>query len=398
VKDLAPLRIPNFEPARRSVLGGMVVSAVGIALLLVGMFVDRAQVFFSYLAAYAFYVSVALGTLIFLMIGHAMHAKWPIVLQRITESLAWTLLLWSVLFVPIAAGLGDVYIWSLETTGNAHLDELIHHKRPYLNAPFFILRAVIYFGIWIFSVALLRRWSFRQDQSAEPMLKHRQHVLSAAALPAVALTLTFAAFDWLMSLTPQWYSTMFGPYYFSGGFLGAIALLIVVARWAAERDDVLKGLVSDSHFYALGRLLLAFTIFWGYIAFFQAFIIYTANKPEEVAWYVARLFGSWSAIGVLLVIGHFALPFLVLLSYRLKRRPRLLAAVALWILAMHYVDVYWLVLPVLHDELTPHWLDLAALLALGGAAWAFALLSLRGKPVAPRRDPDLAASAAYESR
>ncbi len=243
---------------------------------------------------------------------------------------------------------------------------------------------------------LLRRWSLAKDDDPEAEVEHKLHRLSAAALPAVALATSFAAFDWLMSLTPLWFSTMYPVYFFAGGFVAALALLAIVTYLA--RESGLLPAINESHFYALGRLLLAFTIFWAYAAFFQFMLIWIGNRPDEVHYYLLRVHGRWRVMTAILVVAQFLVPFCLLLNYRLKRHGRALAIVAGWILLAHYVDVHWLIAPALRADRFPlHWLDLAALLAVGGSSVSVALLSLRGRYLVPIHDPKLPEALRYQS-
>ncbi len=229
-----------------------------------------------------------------------------------------------------------------------------------------------------------------------PMLLARRvrvRTLASVGLPAVGLTLTFAAFDWLMSMTPAWYSTIFGLLYFSGGFMAALALIAVIAR-DARRDPRVAASIHASHTGALGRMLFAFLVFWAYMELSQGLIIWIANKPGEVPWYVARGAGAWGSVFAVLVIGHFAIPFFVLLSRSLKRRPTPLALAGWWLLLMHYVDVYWIVMPILHTTFAFHWLDVAAPLSVVGIATAFATARIH-RPLATD-DPRFAAALRYE--
>jgi hypothetical protein len=252
---------------------------------------------------------------------------------------------------------------------------------------------VFYFAVWIGLSALLRRWSFRQDERG-PDAPGRPVAISALTLPALAFTLTFAAFDWIMSLTPAWFSAAFGLYYFSGGMIAAVAVVLIAAALGRRALDEKLG---PSHFHALGRLLFAFVVVWAYIAYVQGFIVWIANKPEEVVWYIARVRGSWGGIGVFLIAGHFAVPFFVLLSKDVKKTAPAVAAMAAWLLVMHYVDIHWLVLPVLHPGSSFHWLDVAALVGVAGLTVAFGAWRLRGVPLLPARDPRFEAGVRYES-
>ena len=372
-------------------------AAFGVALLVVGWFVDPARAVFAYLAAYAYAVSIAAGALIFLMICNAMRARWPVVLRRITEGMAMTLPLLAVLFLPLLFGLSALYPWLRpETVTDPHARELLDHKRPYLNEGFFLVRTGIYFAIWISVEELVCRWSARRDRDPHLPVGHKLYAFSSGALPLVALALVFAAFDWLMSLSPLWFSTMYPIYYFAGGFLGALALLTMLTA-LLDRRGLLPAL-STSHYYALGRLLLAFTIFWAYVAYFQFLIIWSANRPDEVEFYLKRTRGPWETVSAALLIVHFAIPFLLLLSYQLKRVPGALASVAVWLIAAHYIDVHWLIVPELERGGFPYsFLDVGALLAVGGSAVAFGVYRLRGRYLIPIHDEALPEAMRYES-
>lgn len=394
---MAELKARPFEDGKRIALAGFGASVVGFALLGLGAAVDPARAAFSYLTAFAYVVSLQLGALVFLMIGHAAKASWMTPIRKITEAVASGLLVAPVLFVPVLLGSRYLYAWTREPLHSETLG-FLPAKEAYLNLPFFAVRAAIYFAVWIALVLVLRRWSLQTDRDvARARDRGPATRASALGLPVLGLTLTFAAFDWLMSLEPAWFSTMFGIYYFAGGFVGAIALLTALA-FAAERSGWLEGFFTGSHYHALGRLLLAFTIFWTYIAFFQLFLIYIANKPEEVTYYLRRIQGTWTRFDYVLLFGHFVLPFLVLLLRGIKFRPRLLVTVAGWIVFVHYLDVYWLVMPVLlADGASPHWLDLAGLLAAVGLPVSASVLLLRGQPVVPVNDPGLPEALHYRS-
>ncbi|WP_437643359.1 hypothetical protein [Sorangium sp. So ce362] len=391
-------RIPVFRGGRAIVTRSLGLALVGAVLLVAGAFVDRERLFYAYLAAYAYAVTTVVGALIFLMICHAMNATWPVAVRRLAEAIVGALPLLVVLFIPLLFGLDTLYGKWLrpESIGDEHVRAIVLHKQPYLNLPFFLVRTAIYFAVWLAFGALLLRGSLRGDASPAVADSGRLRTISVAGLPPVALTLSFASFDWLMSLAPTWISTMFPVYVFAGGFVAAIALLTVLA-FAAERAGLLPGLRA-SHYYALGRLLLAFTIFWAYAAFFQFMLIWIANKPEEVEFYLHRSHGPWGPATLVLVLARFVIPFAILLNYRIKRRPAWLSAVAAWILLAHYLDMHWLVAPEASGARAPfHWLDLAALLAVVGPCVAFVALRLRGKPLAPINDPALPAAFRYES-
>jgi len=386
-----------FDGCPRLVRVALGAATLGIAGLLAGLVAAPRQFFVAYLAAYAFAVTIAVGALLFLMICHAMRATWPVALRRLVEATVGTLPLLAILFVPLLFGLRSLYPWLRpESIADEHERQLVLHKLPYLNPSFFVARTALYFAIWIAAGALLRGWSLRSDLDPTRDPSAKLQTLSVAALPPVALAISFAAFDWLMSLTPAWFSTMFPVYVFAGGFLGAIAVLTLLTS-ASHRAELLPGL-SSSHYHALGRLLLAFTVFWAYAAFFQFFLVWIANRPDEAIYYAARMRRPWKGPSVVLVFAQFVLPFLALLNYDLKRRRGPLTALAIWLIAAHYVDVHWLVAPALRPAGPPyHWLDVAALLAVGGVTVAYGAWRLRGHPIVPIHDPALARALAYES-
>jgi hypothetical protein len=384
--------------------GGRLLVGAGLAGLLgllgfaVGFAVEdtRRQALFSYLAAFSFALSVCLGALVFLTLNYIMGSVWPVVIRRLTETVAASVAVLALLFLPVALGLSSIYEWANEgLVRGEHSHRLIEHRHAYLNSGAFLIRAAVYFAIWIGVAFLLRRASLRRD--ADPKAPTAPYALSALGLPAVAFALTFASFDWIMGLDMRWSSTMFGVYYFAGGFLGAIATIIILAE-RVEREGALAGLLRGNHYHALGRLLLGFTIFWAYIGYAQGFLVYIANKPEEVPWFIVRASEGWKPLGLTMIVGHFVVPFALLLSRALKFNAARLSAVAWWILAMHYVDHYWMVAPSLHEEgFRPHWLDLAALVGVGGAVVAFGTWLLRGGLAAPKNDPGYAASLRYHS-
>jgi hypothetical protein len=374
--------------------GAAVIGGLGAIAMVVGFAIAPTQAAFSYLTAWAFALSIAVGALIFLMMGHAIDARWTIVFQRFTEAIAGSLPALAVLFVPLAIAAGWLYPWiapapSLDAEALAKLA----HKAPYLNLTFWVIRAAVFLALWIAIGELLVRWSARAAQVPRAIVRTR--ALSAAGFPVVGLTLTFAAFDWLMSLTPAWYSTIFGLLYFSGGFVAALSLIAVIAR-GARRVPVVAASIHPSHTGALGRMMFAFLVFWAYMEFAQGLIIWIADKPDEVPWYIARGAGAWGSVFAVLVIGHFAVPFFALLPKALKRRPTLLAVAGGWLVAMHYVDVYWLVMPALHEQLAVHWLDVAAPCAVLGLATAAAALRPRTRMAVAEDHPRFAAAVTYE--
>lgn len=389
---------------RRLALGAAILAGLGFLGLGLGLGLDPSRAWLSYAMAYWFAFSVVAGGLIFSMIGYAMNARWMAVVRRTIEIVALPLPALAVLFIPLPLGAAWLYPWNTPPAHATGLElEVLRHRAPYANTAFFTVRGVLCFAILLAAAYLLRRWSVRRDRSGRvppgppEAALGRERALASAMLPPVGLAFTFAAIDWVMSLQPVWYSTIFGIYAFAGGFVAAIGLTTGLAGrlWARE---LAGGALSPNHFHALGRLLFAFTVFWAYSAFFQAMLIRIANKPEEVRFFIERISGAWSVFVYVLVLGHFAAPFLFLLLRAPKFNPRLMAIAGWWLVAMHLVDAYWLVIPSrVQGVWVVSWLDLAALAAVIGTAVAIAAWRQHGIALVAVRDPFLAEGAGYRS-
>jgi len=385
-----------FAGGKRLMTIAAVIGVVGlVATALLGL-MSGAQALWSYLAAFAYWIGIALGALILLMTLHAAKARWVVVVRRPLEVMATCVVPFALLFLPIALGTHTLFPWVHEASpSNAIEAAALRPKQIWLSPGFFAARGVLYFAIWIPIAYFLWAWSRRQDETGNLDLTVKQRRLGAGGLPALGFSLTFAAFDWLMALEPGWYSTIFGVYYFAGSFLAAIALFIVVVYVLDSRQH-LQGLLRPSHYHSLGKLLLAFVCFWAYIAFSQLLLIWIANLPHEISWYILRWDGSWRALSIFLIVCHFALPFFVLLSKPLKTRPRLLALVALFLLGMHWVDIFWFVLPRKHPDVPRiHLADFTAFIGVGGIAIAFGAWLLGRGSVIPERDPYMSESLRY---
>lgn len=387
------------------------VAIAGFIGLGIGLALDPDRAWLSYLMAFVFVVTLSVGGLILLMVGYAANARWAAVTRRLTEITALALPALALLFIPLLFGLDHLYPWARSLTGREpRVIRAMVHRAPYFNTAFFIVRTAIYFAVWITASFLLRRWSVRRDRAATSseriVSQHggdadaalgRERALSSVLIPAVGLAMTFAGFDWVMSLEPNWFSTMFGFYFFAGGFVGAIGLVTIMA-WAALREGHLRGAVTPNHFHILGRLMFAFTIFWAYIAFFQVMLIAEANMPDEISFYLERMHGAWLGFLYVLVLGHFGLPFALLLKRSSKFRAGAMAAVGAWLVLMHLVDVYWLVIPSHYQGLWVYsWLDLCALAAVVGTSVAVATWRQRGVSLLAEHDPYLPEGLRYQS-
>lgn len=373
----------------------------GLALLagtfLMSWFLEdgRNRFFHSYLASFVFYVSLSLGALFFVALHHIFRAGWSVVVRRLAELMGANMFLLAVLFLPLLAGLGNLYPWI--HTGAADTDPLLAWKSPYLNVVFFLARSVLYFAIWSgLSYYLLSR-SLEQDESGDINLTLRLERMSAPALLLLGLTVTFAAFDWLMSLDPHWYSTIYGVYYFGGSMLGFYAFL-TLAVYGLQRAGRLTHAITVEHYHDLGKWMLAFTLFWAYIAFSQYMLIWYGNIPEETGWFLRRQSHGWGWVGLILIFGHFIIPFFGLLSRYPKRRKPLLAFWAGWILVMHWIDLYWLVMPEFSPNGVPlHLVDFGCLAGLGGLYLANLARLARGRALVPVKDPRLGESLTFEN-
>jgi hypothetical protein len=387
--------IPPGHPWNRIPVIGAICALLGIVGCVILGIANPKQFFFSWLVSFLFFLSLALGALFFVLIQYAAQGGWGIVLRRIGETTFATVPVIAALFLPVLLGLHDLYEWShAEAVAN---DALLRWKAPYLNVPFFLIRAALYFGIWSFIAILYYRGSRGQDVTGDPGVSARLRRFAGPSIIVLALTQTFASVDWIMSLTPHWYSTMFGVYFFAGSFVGFIALLSLVAV-AMRGAGLLDTVISAEHLQDIGKLLFAFTVFWAYIAFSQFFLIWYGNLPEETIWYKARLEGSWTIVTILLMAGHFGIPFFYLMGRAVKRRGLTLAIGGSWMLGMHFVDLYWQVMPTLHPEgFSPSLLDVAAFLVVGGCFATAASWLMGRQALVPLRDPRLAESLAFEN-
>lgn len=363
------------------------VFGVGLAA---GAFLDREQFFRSYLFGWLFWLGVAVGCLGLAMLNQLTGGLWGLVPRRFHEAAARTIPFMAILFVPVLLGMESLYVWARPEV--VAEDPIIQLKTAYLNVPFFLARAVLYFAVWIGLALVVSRWSGQQDEARDEERGSRLRGLSGVGLVALAGTTTFAAIDWGMSLAPHWFSTMYGVLFIVGWTLSALSFTIVLLAYLAG-ESPLKEALRPGTIHDLGKLLLAFTMLWGYVNFSQFLIVWSGNVSEETPFYVHRLYGQWGAVAVVLLLFHFALPFALLLSQDLKRNARRLGIVAALMLFMQLVDLYWLLAPDLLGQghhavpFDPHWLDVAAVGSLGGL-WLFLFTrQVRLRPVLPVGEP-----------
>lgn len=377
---------------------GFGLGAVGLGGALALGLGDTAKLQRAYLVAFMYVLSVGLGALWFVAIQHLTNAKWSVAVRRVAEILASNMVLITVLSLgvvgPMLAGSTALYSWL--DHDKVHEDHLLHHKAAYLNITFFLVRWVAYFGFWIWLSRVFLKLSVRQDQEGGSAISSRLQNLSAPSMIVFALTLTFCAIDLIMSLDPAWFSTMFGVYYFAGCVLAGYSTLSLSLIWLQGKGRLTQS-VSRDHYHDIGKMMFAFTIFWAYIAFSQFMLIWYADVPEETHWYHWRFTGEWRGVSTLLLVAHFVVPFFGLMSRHVKRNKRTLGFWAVWILAVHYVDLFWLIYPDGTPEVPFGLLDVLCLVGVLGLFVAVAAWQAQRVNLIPTGDPRLKDSLAFEN-
>jgi len=440
--------LPVIRTAQVVAVIGFVVSLILASSTEAGF----ARFYHAYLISFAFFLSIALGSLFFVMIQHLVRAGWSVAVRRIMEVLAGTMPMMAVAFAPIAVsvmvGEGELYPWAANThahhdvahehnhdakgdvhgakietgdhaveeanvaghmdpnaiTVDAHTQALFTAKKQgYLNMPFFLARFAIYFTAWVGLALYLWRQSTLQDKTGSLVHTQKMQRTSAGGICLFAITITFGAFDLLMSLSPAWYSTIFGVYYFTGAMAATMATIILVAI-GLQKLGFLKNSVTQEHYHDLGKFLFGFVFFWGYIAFSQYMLIWYANLPETTFWFAQRgastnsaHYSGWSYVSLLLPIGHFAIPFIGLLSRHIKRNTKTLAFWSVWVLVFHWIDLWWIVMPEMGTAVRFGLPEIATFFAVAGLFTAMALRLAKMNTLMPVNDPRLSASLAFEN-
>lgn len=378
----APTELAGLE-RRCWTIGG-----VAAAISVLGALLDLTQFLQSYLVAWLLVAGVAFGCFAVSCLHHLSAGGWGLMARRIFEAASKTIPVLAVLFVPVLLGLSHLYPWA--DPENAASSYAISKKAGYLNPTFFAVRFVGYMLLLGGLAWRIGSLSLKQDATGEPRLARRMQNLAGPALGLYVLVATLASVDWIMSLDPAWYSSLFGVYFIGGHGVSAFAFVIPLALWLARREPMSHAFTSR-HFHDYGKLLFAFVMLWAYFAVSQLLIIWSGNLAEEVTWYIERVQGGWKTLGLALGLLHFALPFLLLLSRNLKRDGRRLAMVAIFLLAMRWVDLYWQIGPTFHHGgFSIHWLDATTAAALGGLWLALVLRTLGKHSLLPVRDPHLA--------
>jgi hypothetical protein len=371
----------------RSLILGIAASA----LALIGACFRAQQFFVSYLFAYVFWFGLTIGCVLIAMIHHLTGGKWGHPVRRFLEAGFSTLPVMALLFIPILFGLRELYPWA-RSEGPA---EVLRKQHGYLNMGFFIVRVVFYFAVWLLLTSRLRRRSIEQDTTKDPEPGHRLRTISGPGLVIIPITATFAYIDWIMSMEPRWHSTIFPIIILSGQVLAAYSFAVILLN-AFDKEQSLALTVSKLHFHQLGNFLLTFVMFWTYVAFGQLLIIYSGNTPEEIAWYLHRISGSWIYLVLVIAVFHFFLPFLLLLFRTVKRRRAYLASLAMLLLAVHLIYTFWMITPsIFQTGFHLSWLDFVTPIGIGGLWVAAFLWLLQRAPLIPKNDPRIQQEMAY---
>jgi hypothetical protein len=367
----------------------LVVGLVALVLSLVGLFRSPAQFFHSYLIAFLFVLGLSLGSMGLLMLQHLTSGQWGVMIRRPLEAATRTLWLVAVLFVPIILGMKYIYgSWvNAPASGEGALSEF---QQSYLTPQNFTIRAVIYFAVWLLLGVTLLRWSKLQDvETDNRALRRKFKLLSGPGIILYVFGIGFASIDWAMSISPHWFSTIYGFIFVAGEVISSLALVIAVLALLSKTAPM-AGVIQRRHLHDLGKLLLTFVMLWAYFSFSQLLIIWSGNLPDEISFYRSRLYGSWGIVAVLILIFHFFVPFFLLLSSDLKRSPNLLPKVGLLLVVMRLVDLYWTTRPEFSESSAfPSWVDVVVPIALIGLWLAFFARNLKGQPLLPLGDPKL---------
>jgi hypothetical protein len=364
----------------------LLVGIAGALLVITGFILDRPQALRSYLFAYLYWTGMGLGCMGILLLHHTVGGKWGMLIRRMCEAGSRTLPYMAILLVPILLSIPTLYPWARpDAIHNANITA----KAAYLNVPFFLVRVVFYFLLWTFYAWRLSTWSAAQDQTGDERLVGKMRAVSAPGLVVFTFVTTFAFIDWIMSLEPNWFSTIYGVMFLVGqvleSFAFVIALVIVLSKLSP-----LKEYVTTQHLHDLGNMMFAFMVLWAYLSFSQFIIIWAGNLPEETPWYLRRLRGGWGWVALTLVIFHFATPFVLLLMRKIKRQSGRLIKVCLLLIVIRLVDVYWVVEPAFYDQqLKVNWMDFVTPFALGGLWLALFFWQLKSRPLVPIKDPRL---------
>jgi hypothetical protein len=387
---MAAQEYPAPESVGRLQQRALVVGGIALLLSIFGAMRSPGPFYQSYLMSFMLILGLTLGSLGLLMLQHLTGGHWGIIIRRSLESATRTLPLILVFFLPIVFfGMKYLYGAWLDPE-ELRKEPLSKFQQSYLTAGGFQARAVIYFAVWLLLMFLFNRWSKEQDVNREDRaLRRRLAMLAGPGIILYVFAMTFASIDWVMSLSPHWASTIYGFLYVAGQLISSMSFMIAIVVLLAQTEPF-SSVLQKRHLHDLGKLLLAFIMLWAYFDFSQLLIIWSGNQPEEISFYRTRLYGGWGVVAVLVLIFHFFVPFFLLLSRDLKRNARLLPKVALWLIFMRLVDLFWMTRPEFTSRAAPTWLDLVLPIALGGLWLGFFAFNLKQQPLLPIGDPKLA--------
>ena len=366
---------------QRSLIVGVTFAVMSI----IGAIIKPDEFFPAYLLGFMAWLGVTLGCMAILMLQYMTGGAWGMVIRRLLEAGTRTLPLMVLLFIPILFGLPKLYVWArpAEIAGDKHLQEITH---AYLNFNGFLVRAIIYFTTWGVLVYFLNRWSAEQDNPMPPDINRRFRVLSGPGLVLYGFSMSFAAIDWVMSLSPHWISTIYPLIFLAGQVLSALGFVVAIETILFRYKPVSE-LLKPEHVHDHGKLILTFVMLWAYFSFSQWLIIWAGNLPEETSWFVRRLNGWWGLVGLFLAGFHFAVPFVLLLSRQFKRNVRTLVWLAVWLMFMRLVDLFWMIEPTFHPQLHVTVWDIVVPIGIGGLWLAYFFRNLKGRPLLPLHDP-----------
>jgi hypothetical protein len=387
---------PEFkapESVDRLQKGGLVVGGIAALMAIFGLMRSPADFFHSYIFSYMLVLGLTVGSLGLLMLQHLTGGIWGIVIRRPLEAASRNIVAMLILFIPIVMGMKYLYSGNGSETGWLNAPKEGEHaltswQQGYLTSGGFLTRAVIYFIIWIGLMVVFNNWSKQQDQANGEGLKQRMKGLAAPGVILYILAMTFAAIDWVMSLSPRWASTIYGFLFVAGQAISAMALMIAVIVLLAGSEPF-KEIIKKRHLHDLAKLLFAFNMLWAYFAFSQLLIIWSGNQPEEITFYRSRLNGQWGVVAVIVLLFSFAVPFLLLLSRDVKRTAGVVSKIAVWMIFMRLVDLYWMTRPEFTSRAVPTWLDIVVPVALIGLWLGLFAMNLKQRPLLPVGDPNL---------
>ena len=382
---------PSVNRVQRA---GLVVGGIALLLAIPGALSSPEKFYPSYLFSYLLVLGLTVGSLGLLMLQHLTGGNWGIIIRRPLEAASRNIWLVLVMFIPIVVGMKTLYRAWLDPE-RLKEEPLSKFQQGYLTSGGFLGRAVLYFAIWFLLMWLFNSWSQQQDErKQDPQIQRRFKSLSGPGVILYILAMTFAAIDWVMSLSPHWASTIYGFIFVGAQAIASMCLMIIVIVLLSGSEP-LAGIIQKRHLHDLGKLLFAFNMLWAYFDFSQLLIIWSGNQPEEISFYRTRLFGGWGVVAVIVLVFSFSLPFLILLSREVKRTPGLIAKVAAWMLLMRLVDLYWMTRPEFTPRAFPTWLDLVVPIALVGLWLGFFAMNLKQRPLLPLGDPHLAEAIAH---